>query len=61
MPVASSRPLVRWGILGTGGIASAFVTDLRLTDSGVAVAVGSRSQGSADGFADEFGIVEPAR
>jgi len=47
---------VRWGILGTGGIASAFVTDLRLTDSGVAVAVGSRSQGSADRFADEFGI-----
>jgi hypothetical protein len=48
---------VRWGILGTGGIASTFVTDLRLTDSGVAVAVGSRSQGSADRFADEFGIV----
>ena len=56
MPVASTRPHVRWGILGTGGIASAFVTDLRLTDSGVAVAVGSRSQGSADGFADEFGV-----
>ena len=47
---------VRWGILGTGGIATTFVTDLRLTDSGVAVAVGSRSQGSADRFADEFGI-----
>ena len=47
---------VRWGILGTGRIASTFVTDLRLTDSGVAVAVGSRSQGSADRFADEFGI-----
>jgi predicted dehydrogenase len=47
---------VRWGILGTGGIASTFVTDLGLTDSGVAVAVGSRSQGSADRFADEFGI-----
>jgi len=47
---------VRWGILGTGGIASTFLTDLGLTDSGVAVAVGSRSQGSADRFADEFGI-----
>ncbi len=47
---------VRWGILGTGGIASTFVTDLRLSDSGVATAVGSRSQGSADRFADEFGI-----
>jgi predicted dehydrogenase len=47
---------VRWGILGTGGIASTFVTDLRLTDSGVAVAAGSRSQAAADRFADEFGI-----
>jgi predicted dehydrogenase len=47
---------VRWGILGTGGIASTFVTDLRLTDSGAAVAVGSRSQGSAASFADKFGI-----
>lgn len=47
---------VRWGILGTGGIAQSFVTDLRLTDSGVAVAVGSRSLESADRFADEFGI-----
>ncbi|MGD0699589.1 MAG: Gfo/Idh/MocA family oxidoreductase [Trebonia sp.] len=47
---------VRWGILGTGGIAGAFATDLRLTDSGDVVAVGSRSQASADRFADEFGI-----
>jgi predicted dehydrogenase len=47
---------VRWGILGTGGIARSFATDLRLTDSGVAVAVGSRSLESADRFADEFGI-----
>jgi len=47
---------LRWGILGTGGIAKTFVTDLRLTDSGVAVAVGSRSLESADRFADEFGI-----
>jgi predicted dehydrogenase len=47
---------VRWGILGTGGIAKTFATDLRLTDSGVAAAVGSRSLESADRFADEFGI-----
>ncbi|MGH2868118.1 MAG: Gfo/Idh/MocA family protein [Solirubrobacteraceae bacterium] len=50
---------VRWGILGTGGIASTFVTDLRRTDSGVVTAVGSRSQGSADRFADTFGIANP--
>ncbi|HTW06962.1 MAG TPA: Gfo/Idh/MocA family oxidoreductase [Acidimicrobiales bacterium] len=47
---------LRWGILGTGGIARTFVADLRLGGSGVATAVGSRRQGSADGFADEFGI-----
>ena len=50
------RTPLRWGILGTGGIAHTFVSDLRLTDSGVVSAVGSRSQGSADRFADEFGI-----
>jgi predicted dehydrogenase len=47
---------LRWGILGTGGIAHTFVSDLRLTQSGVAAAVGSRSQSSADRFADEFGV-----
>jgi predicted dehydrogenase len=52
--VADDR--VRWGILGTGGIASAFTADLQLADSGAAVAVGSRSQESADRFADAFGI-----
>jgi predicted dehydrogenase len=50
-----SSPL-RWGILGTGGIAQTFASDLRLTDSGVISAVGSRSQSSADRFADAFGI-----
>jgi predicted dehydrogenase len=47
---------VRWGILGTGGIAHTFADDLRSTDSGVVAAVGSRGQESADRFADEFGI-----
>jgi predicted dehydrogenase len=47
---------VRWGILGTGGIASTFASDLRLTESGVVSAVGSRSQASAGRFADEFDI-----
>jgi predicted dehydrogenase len=48
---------LRWGILGTGGIAQTFVSDLQLTDSGMVTAVGSRSQGSADRFADAFHIV----
>jgi predicted dehydrogenase len=47
---------LRWGILGTGGIAHIFVSDVGLTESGVVSAVGSRSRGSADRFADEFGI-----
>src|ERR1700727_2662436 len=47
---------VRWGILGTGGIASSLASDLRLSDAGVAVAVGSRSQAAADRFADSYGI-----
>jgi predicted dehydrogenase len=47
---------VRWGILGTGGIAGAFAADLRLTGSGAAVAVGSRSRAAADRFGDEFGV-----
>ncbi|TBN55404.1 Gfo/Idh/MocA family oxidoreductase [Glaciihabitans arcticus] len=46
---------IRWGILGTGGIAHAFASDLR--DNGFTIAaVGSRSQESADAFAAEFGI-----
>ncbi len=47
---------VRWGILGTGGIARTFATDLTLTDSGEVAAVGSRSADGANAFADEYGI-----
>jgi predicted dehydrogenase len=46
---------LRWGILGTGWIASEFTQDLLATGMTV-VAVGSRSQGSADAFAKRFGI-----
>ncbi|TCO62148.1 Gfo/Idh/MocA family protein [Actinocrispum wychmicini] len=49
------KPL-RWGIMGTGLIAGGFAADLRDTDSGTVVAVGSRSQASADKFADRFDI-----
>src|SRR5665213_2644652 len=50
-----AEPL-RWGVIGTGSIASSFATDLALTDSGRIVAVGSRHQESADRFGDQFGI-----
>lgn len=46
---------VRWGILGTGGIARLFANDLVL--HGFALdAVGSRSQQTADAFAMDFEI-----
>ncbi len=48
-------PGLRWGVLATGGIAHAFAGDLRVSGRDL-VAVGSRSQGSADRFAAEFGI-----
>ena len=50
-----SEPL-RWGLIGTGGIAATFAADLELTDSGVVAAVGSRRMDSADRFGDRFGV-----
>ncbi|HEY8590800.1 MAG TPA: Gfo/Idh/MocA family oxidoreductase, partial [Naasia sp.] len=46
---------IGWGILATGGIAAAFTKDLAVAGL-QAVAVGSRSQESADAFGDRFGI-----
>ncbi|HWI30316.1 MAG TPA: Gfo/Idh/MocA family oxidoreductase [Microbacterium sp.] len=46
---------LRWGILATGGIAHAFARDLRASGLDL-IAVGSRSQASADAFAAEFDI-----
>jgi predicted dehydrogenase len=50
-----TEPL-RWGVIGTGLIAGVFAGDLKLTDSGNVVAVGSRAQASADSFADRYDI-----
>jgi predicted dehydrogenase len=47
---------LRWGVIGTGGIAAAFTEDLDLTGSGGVVAVGSRKLETADEFADRFAI-----
>jgi predicted dehydrogenase len=46
---------LRWGILGAGGIAGAFVKDLQANGRTV-TAVGSRTEGKARGFAGRFGI-----
>jgi predicted dehydrogenase len=46
---------LRWGILGTGGIARQFTRDLLLTGHSVS-AVGSRTKESAEEFANLFGL-----
>ncbi|SEH01341.1 Predicted dehydrogenase [Nonomuraea solani] len=46
----------RWGILATGGIAAAFVSDLALLPDAEVVAVGSRRLDTAQAFAAERGI-----
>jgi predicted dehydrogenase len=46
---------IRWGILGTGGIARTFTEDLLLLGHEVA-AVGSRAAGTAEAFAGRYGI-----
>jgi predicted dehydrogenase len=45
---------VTWGILGTGTIARTFARALPRSRTGKLVAVGSRTQASADAFAREF-------
>ncbi|HEV7961634.1 MAG TPA: Gfo/Idh/MocA family oxidoreductase [Actinoplanes sp.] len=48
--------VIRWGILGTGGIAAAFAGDLPRVAGAELAAVGSRSLSSAEKFAREHGF-----
>jgi predicted dehydrogenase len=50
-----NRP-VRWGILGTGGIARVFTEDLIRLDDHIVAAVGSRATATARSFAATYGI-----
>ncbi len=52
---------LRWGVLGTGGIAAQFVADLRLLDGAEAVAVGSRRLETAEAFGERTGIARRHR
>lgn len=47
---------IKWGIIGTGSIASKFAEVLKSLDDAELLAVASRRQDSADAFADKFGI-----
>jgi predicted dehydrogenase len=46
---------LRWGIMGTGNIASKFASDLQLSAECEVAAVGSRTSAKAQRFADKFG------
>lgn len=48
---------MRWGILSTGNIAKQFARGLSVLPDHQLVAVGSRSQESADRFGDEFNVL----
>ena len=47
---------IKWGILGTGHIARKFAADLKLVEDAELIAVGSRSQQSANEFNKDFPV-----
>ncbi len=47
---------IRWGILGTGYIATLFADGLTVVDDAKLTAVGSRTQASANAFGDKWNI-----
>ena len=53
---ASGRRSVRWGVMGTGTIASDFVRVLKALPGAEVAAIGSRSEERASEFADALGL-----
>lgn len=54
--MTTDRGVLRWGVLGTGWIATAFLEGLRAVHGARVTAVGSRSAAVAERFADTWGI-----
>jgi len=52
----TSETKLRWGVLGTGNIASRFASQLPVSKSGTLAAVGSRTQASAEEFGERFAV-----
>ena len=52
----TSSSTTRFGVIGTGGIASAMTSDVTLLPDVEVVAVGSRSTASAERFAQAHGV-----
>lgn len=51
-----AAPIVRWGIIGPGGIAARFAAAMRLVEGGEIVAVASRSKRRGRDFAKRHGV-----
>lgn len=47
---------LRWGILGAGKFAGTFAKGIQASQTGELIAIGSRSQESADRFGEEFNV-----
>ncbi|MDR1790117.1 MAG: Gfo/Idh/MocA family oxidoreductase [Propionibacteriaceae bacterium] len=56
IPDPLEAPAIRWGILGAGGIATAFATAVSAFTRSQLVAVGSRDADRGQAFASRFGI-----
>src|SRR5688572_17853520 len=52
------KEVIRWGILGTGNIATSFATGVATMPDAKLVAVGSRSMTTADAYGEQFGIAQ---
>jgi len=53
---ATESAVLRWGIIGTGGIAGRFAADIALLPGAEVVAIGSRTAQAAADFGDRFSI-----